>query len=58
MVHRKPWLNALAQDARHGLRVIRRSPAAPHGSIQQFRCAKNEQGWFGDTAPGRNEEKE
>ncbi len=26
-VHRAPWLDALAQDARHGLRVIRRSPA-------------------------------
>jgi predicted permease len=26
-VHQAPWLDALAQDARHGLRVIRRSPA-------------------------------
>jgi len=26
-VHWAPWLDALAQDARHGLRVIRRSPA-------------------------------
>ncbi|MGA8578586.1 MAG: ABC transporter permease, partial [Bryobacteraceae bacterium] len=26
-VHRAAWLDALAQDARHGLRVIRRSPA-------------------------------
>ena len=26
-VHRAPWMDAPAQDARHGLRVIRRSPA-------------------------------
>jgi predicted permease len=26
-VHRAPWLDALEQDVRHGLRVIRRSPA-------------------------------
>jgi len=26
-VHYAPWLDALAQDTRHGLRVIRRSPA-------------------------------